>query len=58
MKLSYQASRRCQHLMGLKYAGLQSFPIPVIWEVGWVSSETVEAPGLQVRGLEIISTAR
>ena len=22
------------HLVGLKYAGLQSFPTPVIWEVG------------------------
>ena len=42
-------------MVGLKYAGLQSFQIPVIWEAGWVSSETVDVPRLQMRGIDCIS---
>ena len=45
-------------MVGLKYTGLQSFLIPVIQGVGWVSNETVEALRLQMRGLETISMTR
>ena len=31
-------------MVGLRYTGLLSFPHPIVWKVGRVSSETAEAP--------------
>ena len=38
--------------------GLQPFPAPAIWKVGWFPNEMAIVPQLQMRGLETSMTQR
>ena len=44
LKKKKKMSRSHQHMVGLRYMRLLSFPHPIVWKVGQVSSETAEAP--------------